>query len=104
MMIWWGIWLLCIPVLEGGYWVCVVSPVFLMILLLSVSGVPLQVEPPHTSFCTLMPLLLFAFFCRRMSALTGLWVLHEGRGMCEGLREHWGIMNAGETGKGEMGA
>ncbi|BDA48013.1 hypothetical protein COCOBI_11-2700 [Coccomyxa sp. Obi] len=42
MLVWWGLWLISIPVLEGGYWVCVVSPLFLMFLLLFVSGVPLQ--------------------------------------------------------------
>ncbi len=24
MLVWWGLWLLSIPVLDGGYWVCVV--------------------------------------------------------------------------------
>ena len=39
---WWGLWLLSIAVLSGGYWVCIISPLFLMCLLLFVSGVPLQ--------------------------------------------------------------
>lgn len=24
MLVWWGLWLISIPVLVGGYWVCVV--------------------------------------------------------------------------------
>lgn len=39
---WWGLWLLSIAVLSGAYWVCIISPLFLMCLLLFVSGVPLQ--------------------------------------------------------------
>ena len=39
---WWGLWLLSIAVLSGAYWICIVSPLFLMCLLLFVSGVPLQ--------------------------------------------------------------
>lgn len=42
MLVWWGLWLLAIPVLSGGYWVCVISPLFVMGLILFVSGVPLQ--------------------------------------------------------------
>lgn len=42
MLVWWGIWLLAVPVLSGGYWLCVVSPLFVMALILFVSGVPLQ--------------------------------------------------------------
>ena len=39
---WWGLWLLSIAVLSGAYWICIISPLFLMGLLLFVSGVPLQ--------------------------------------------------------------
>ena len=39
---WWGIWLMCIAVLRGAYWVSVVSPLFTMLLTLGVSGIPMQ--------------------------------------------------------------
>jgi steroid 5-alpha reductase family enzyme len=42
MLVWVGLWLLAIPALHGGYWACVVSPLFVMGLILFVSGVPLQ--------------------------------------------------------------
>ena len=47
---WWGLWLLSIAVLSGGYWVCIVSPLFLMCLLLFVSGVPLQEKQAGLAF------------------------------------------------------
>ena len=31
---WWGLWLLSIAVLSGAYWICIISPLFLMGLLL----------------------------------------------------------------------
>ena len=40
--LWWGIWILCIPALSKGYWATVVSPLFVMLLILKGSGVPLQ--------------------------------------------------------------
>ncbi len=42
MTLWWGIWFLSIAVLRDGYWVSVVSPLFVMLLILKGSGVPMQ--------------------------------------------------------------
>ena len=42
MLVWWGLWLVSIPALRGGYWACIASPLFVMGLILFVSGVPLQ--------------------------------------------------------------
>jgi steroid 5-alpha reductase family enzyme len=42
MTLWWGIWFLCIALLRDGYWVSVVSPLFVMLLILKGSGVPMQ--------------------------------------------------------------
>ena len=35
-------WLFCTPAYQGADWACVASPVFVITLLLCVSGVPLQ--------------------------------------------------------------
>ena len=35
---------MCAAVLTGGYWATVISPIFVMVLTLGVSGVPLQVR------------------------------------------------------------
>ncbi len=42
MTLWWGIWFLCIALLREGYWVSIVSPLFVMLLILKGSGVPMQ--------------------------------------------------------------
>lgn len=39
---WWGIWFLCIAKLRDGYWVSIVSPLFVMLLLFKGSGIPMQ--------------------------------------------------------------
>ena len=57
---WWGLWLISTAVLSGGYWACVISPLFLMCLLLFVSGVPLQEKQasptfPACSHCSATP-------------------------------------------------
>lgn len=40
--LWWGIWFLCIPAMRSGYWATIVSPLFVMLIILKGSGVPLQ--------------------------------------------------------------
>ena len=40
--LWWGIWILCTPALAKGYWATIASPLFVMLLILKGSGVPLQ--------------------------------------------------------------
>jgi len=42
MMLWWGLFLTCCATFYGAEWAAVASPLFVMTLLLFVSGVPLQ--------------------------------------------------------------
>ncbi len=42
MLCWWGAWLVASAVFSGGEWASVISPLFVMLLLLFVSGIPLQ--------------------------------------------------------------
>lgn len=42
MLCWWGVWLVACAVFSGAEWASVVSPLFVMLLLLRVSGIPLQ--------------------------------------------------------------
>jgi steroid 5-alpha reductase family enzyme len=41
MLIWWGLFLYTVPVLHGWAWTVIAGPVFIMLLLLFVSGIPL---------------------------------------------------------------
>ena len=41
MLLWFGIFVMCIPMLQGWQWVSLVSPLFIVLLLTRVSGVPL---------------------------------------------------------------
>lgn len=41
ILLWWGIFLASTPVLEGAEWLVVFGPVFITLLLLFVSGIPL---------------------------------------------------------------
>ena len=41
MLLWWGIFVAASPVLEGAEYLVVFGPVFLTLLLLFVSGIPL---------------------------------------------------------------
>ena len=38
----WGIWIMCTVILQHGYWASIASPLFVMLLILKGSGVPLQ--------------------------------------------------------------
>ena len=38
----WGIWIMCTVILHKGYWASIASPLFVMLLILKGSGVPLQ--------------------------------------------------------------
>lgn len=42
MLCWWGVWLVASAVFSGAEWASVASPLFVMLLLLFVSGIPLQ--------------------------------------------------------------
>jgi len=41
MLVWWGLFLYVVPVLHGAAFALVVGPVFITLLLLFVSGIPL---------------------------------------------------------------
>ncbi|CAM6117412.1 unnamed protein product [Calypogeia fissa] len=41
ILLWWGVFVAATPVLKGGQWAVVAGPVFLTLLLLFVSGIPL---------------------------------------------------------------
>lgn len=41
IFLWWGIFLASTPVLNGAEWLVVLGPLFLTLLLLFVSGIPL---------------------------------------------------------------
>ena len=41
MLLWFGIFIMCAPMLQGWQWVGIVSPLFIVLLLTKVSGVPL---------------------------------------------------------------
>lgn len=41
MLLWWGIFVAASPVLEGAEYLVIFGPVFLTLLLLFVSGIPL---------------------------------------------------------------
>lgn len=49
MTLWWGIWFLCVAKLHDGYWVSIVSPLFVMLLLFKGSGIPMQEKQVHTA-------------------------------------------------------
>lgn len=44
IFLWWGIFISSIPVLEGAEWLVIIGPIFLTLLLLFVSGIPLLEE------------------------------------------------------------
>lgn len=41
ILLWWGIFVASAPVLEGAEWLVILGPIFLTLLLLFVSGIPL---------------------------------------------------------------
>lgn len=41
ILLWWGVFVASTPVLEGAEWLVVIGPIFLTLLLLFVSGIPL---------------------------------------------------------------
>uniref|UniRef100_A0A7N0UER0 Steroid 5-alpha reductase C-terminal domain-containing protein n=1 Tax=Kalanchoe fedtschenkoi TaxID=63787 RepID=A0A7N0UER0_KALFE len=50
MLLWWGIFVAATPVLEGTEWLVIVGPIFLTLLLLFVSGIPLLEESADKRF------------------------------------------------------
>ncbi|OVA01748.1 3-oxo-5-alpha-steroid 4-dehydrogenase [Macleaya cordata] len=50
IFLWWGVFLASTPVLEGAEWLVILGPVFLTLLLLFVSGIPLLEESADKKF------------------------------------------------------
>lgn len=50
ILLWWGIFVAASPVLEGAEWLVILGPIFLTLLLLFVSGIPLLEESADKKF------------------------------------------------------
>ncbi|ESW32521.1 hypothetical protein PHAVU_002G329000 [Phaseolus vulgaris] len=50
ILLWWGIFVASTPVLEGAEWLVVIGPIFLTLLLLFVSGIPLLEDSADKKF------------------------------------------------------
>ncbi|PIA25858.1 hypothetical protein AQUCO_10500001v1 [Aquilegia coerulea] len=50
LLLWWGIFVSSTPVLEGAEWLVIFGPLFLTLLLLFVSGIPLLEESADKKF------------------------------------------------------
>ncbi|XWS50816.1 hypothetical protein CRYUN_Cryun12cG0121500 [Craigia yunnanensis] len=50
ILLWWGIFVASAPVLEGAEWLVILGPIFLTLLLLFVSGLPLLEESADKKF------------------------------------------------------
>ncbi|KAB1212308.1 hypothetical protein CJ030_MR5G025076 [Morella rubra] len=50
ILLWWGIFVASIPVLEGAEWLVILGPIFLTLLLLFISGIPLLEESADKKF------------------------------------------------------
>ncbi|XP_027922242.1 uncharacterized protein LOC114179931 [Vigna unguiculata] len=50
ILLWWGVFLASTPVLEGAEWLVIVGPIFLTLLLLFVSGIPLLEDSADKKF------------------------------------------------------
>ncbi|KAF8407658.1 hypothetical protein HHK36_006793 [Tetracentron sinense] len=50
IFLWWGIFVASTPVLEGTEWLVIIGPIFLTLLLLFVSGIPLLEESADKKF------------------------------------------------------
>ncbi|XP_043696425.1 uncharacterized protein LOC122646867 isoform X2 [Telopea speciosissima] len=50
ILLWWGIFVASAPVLEGAEWLVILGPIFLTLLLLFVSGIPLLEESADKKF------------------------------------------------------
>lgn len=40
ILVWWGIFIICLPFLSGFYYLTIISPIFITFLLLFISGIP----------------------------------------------------------------
>ncbi|GAV83490.1 DUF1295 domain-containing protein [Cephalotus follicularis] len=50
IFLWWGIFVASTPVLEGAEWLVIIGPIFLTLLLLFVSGIPMLEESADKKF------------------------------------------------------
>jgi len=52
IVLWWGVWITCAQVFYGGLWASVIGPVFITLLILFVSGVPLLEDTADKKYGT----------------------------------------------------
>ncbi|XP_039029048.1 uncharacterized protein LOC120163107 isoform X1 [Hibiscus syriacus] len=50
IFLWWGIFIASVPILEGAEWLVILGPIFLTLLLLFVSGLPMLEESADKKF------------------------------------------------------
>ncbi|MCL7042242.1 hypothetical protein MKW94_015305 [Papaver nudicaule] len=50
ILLWWGVFIASTPVLKGAEWLVIIGPIFLTLLLLFVSGIPLLEESADKKF------------------------------------------------------
>lgn len=53
IFLWWGIFVASTPVLDGAEWLVILGPIFLTLLLLFISGIPLLEESADKKFCNM---------------------------------------------------
>lgn len=67
ILLWWGIWIPLIPTLSGWSWITLLGPLFITLLLLKVSGIPLLEKssyekygslPDYRTYCENTPILI----------------------------------------------
>jgi len=47
MLLWFGIAIIALPILQGWQWICIISPFFVVLLISRVSGIPLLRKKAH---------------------------------------------------------
>ncbi|KAL4331162.1 hypothetical protein AHAS_Ahas13G0472500 [Arachis hypogaea] len=50
MLLWWGIFVASTPILKGAEWLVIIGPIFLTLLLLFVSGIPMLEDSADKKF------------------------------------------------------
>nr|XP_019704998.1 uncharacterized protein LOC105041301 isoform X2 [Elaeis guineensis] len=76
LLLWWGIFVASTPVLKGAEWLVVIGPVFLTLLLLFVSGIPLLEESADKRFSSVAE---YRFYKNTTSPLVPLPPLVYGK-------------------------
>lgn len=52
ILLWWGVFVASIPILSGGTWAAVLGPIFITLILLFVSGIPLLEQSMDERYAT----------------------------------------------------